>query len=187
MALWLTPLYLFISFNAISNKSTQWMIHWLTRLFHLSVIKCYFKLIRWTNGSLYLFCLSLACTCLILGQFNVISNESAVRMAHWLKCMFCSLNDLMLLWMNLLNEWLIDSLNVLFSNDSVLLWMHLQNERLIDSLACTCLVLDGFHSFLNESAEWMIHWLTCLFRFGTIQRYFEQIVWMNGSLTYSLV
>lgn len=49
------------------------------------------------------------------------------------------------------------------------------------------------HSFLNytvfffffyESAEWMAHWVIRLFCSWMIQRYFEWILWMNGSLTH---
>ncbi len=175
------------------NKSLEWMIQWLTHWLHLLhywMNQCFWTnlLNEWFNDSLTDF------TCFITGWISVFEQIS---------------------WMNDSMTHLLTSLASLLDESVFLfLWISWMNDSMTHSLTSPASLLDE-SVFLNKSLEWMIQWLThwlhllhywmnqCFwtnlleewfndslidftcFITGWIS-VFEQISWMNDSMTHSL-
>ncbi len=200
------------------NESLEWTIHWLTVwivCFWMNLLNewftdslyesCVFEWISWMNDSMT-HCMN-----------RVFLNKSLELMIQWLTVW------IVCFWTNLLNEWFTDSLYescvfewISWMNDSLthcmnrVYWMNLLNEWFTDSLYESCVfewiswMNDSMthcmnRVFLNESLEWMIHWLTVwivcfwmnlLNEWFTDSLYescvFEWISWMNDSLTHCM-
>ncbi len=124
---------------------------------------------------------------------SVFLNKSLRRMiqwlTHWLHLLHYWMNQCF--WTNLLEEWFNDSLTdfICFITGwiSVFEQISWMNDSMTHSLTSPASLLDE-SVFLNKSLEWMIqwltHWLHC-FITGWIS-VFEQISWMNDSMTHSL-
>ncbi len=91
---------------------------------------------------------------------RVFLNESLEWMIHWLTVW------IVCFWMNLLNEWFTDSLYescvfewISWMNDSL---THCMNRVFFEWISWMNDSLTHCMNrvFLNESLEWMIHWLT---------------------------
>ncbi len=144
--------------NQCLNESLEWMIQWLTEDWLVSLLdESVFEWISWMNDSMT----HSRLTRFITGWISVFESISWMNnsMTHSRLTRF--ITGWISIWMNLLNEWFNDSLEIdsfhYWMNQCF--WMNLLNEWFNDSLK-----IDSFHYWmnqcLNESLELMIQWLT---------------------------